>query len=258
MQLFKTICIFQRKEIDFMEISGRVTIITGASAGIGIATAWRFASEGAKVVLAARSVDMLKALSEELCGKGYEAFALPTDMRNQAAVQQLIEKTFQRYGRIDILINNAGQAAAGNVAEVKVDDFRQIQELNVFGVLFAIQAVVPKMRLSGGGVIINISSMVSKMHIPGLGAYAATKTALNMLSETARIELAPDEIRVITFYPRSTATDFGKHSLGDQQLRQRQRESVVERGIVVDTPEFVAEKILETARNEPTEYFMGS
>jgi NAD(P)-dependent dehydrogenase (short-subunit alcohol dehydrogenase family) len=239
-----------------MDISGKVAIITGASAGIGLAAARRFAIEGAKVVLAARSTDKLTALAEELRSQGCEALPLPADMRNPAAVKRMIEQAFQHYGRIDILINNAGQAAAGTVSEVNVDDFRQILELNVFGPLFAIQAVVPKLRQGGGGLIINISSMVSKMHIPGLGAYAATKAALNMLSDTARVELASENIRVVTFYPRTTATDFGKNSLGDKQLRQRQRDSSASRGIIVDTPEQVAEKILEAARDEPEEKYM--
>jgi NADP-dependent 3-hydroxy acid dehydrogenase YdfG len=239
-----------------MDISGKVTIITGASAGIGLATARLFADEGAKVVLAARSADKLTALAEELRSQGREALPAPTDMRNKASVDRMVELTFRHYGQIDILINNAGQAAAGTVAEVSEDDFRQIIDLNVLGCVYAIQAVVPGMRQGEGGLIINISSMVSKMHIPGLGAYAATKTALNMLSETARVELAPDNIRVITFYPRSTSTDFGKHSLGDLELRRRQRDSVASRGIAVDTPEQVAEKILYAALNEPAEQYM--
>lgn len=176
-------------------------------------------------------------------------------MRDPSAVNKMIEQTFERYGRIDILINNAGQAAAGTVAEVSDGDFRQILDLNVFGPLYAIQAVVPKMRHAGGGLIINISSMVSKMHIPGLGAYAATKSALNMLSETARVELASDNIRVVTVFPRMTATDFGKNSLGNQRVRQSQRESAP-RNIVTDSPEFVADKILEAARKEPAEQYM--
>jgi NAD(P)-dependent dehydrogenase (short-subunit alcohol dehydrogenase family) len=111
------------------------------------------------------------------------------------------------------------------------------------------------MRLGGGGLIINVSSMVSKMRIPGLGAYAATKAALNMLSDTARVELAADKIRVVTIYPRMTATDFGKHSLGDQGMRQHQRASVSP-AMVIDTPEMVAEKILLAAQKEPDEQYM--
>lgn len=161
-----------------MNISGKVAIITGASAGIGLAAARRFAAEGAKVVLAARSADKLIAIAEELRGQGHEALPLPADMCNKAAVDRMVEQAFRHYGHIDILINNAGQAAAGTVADVSVDDFRQILDLNVFGPVYAIQAVVPKMRQGGGGLIINISSMVSKMHIPGLGGLCRHKSGV--------------------------------------------------------------------------------
>jgi short-subunit dehydrogenase len=239
-----------------MDISNKVTIITGASAGIGLATARRFAADGAKVVLAARSTDKLAALAAELRGQNQEALAVPTDMCNRAAVEYLMEHTMQHYGRIDLLVNNAGQAATGTVAEVNLDDFRQILDLNVLGVLYAMQAAVPKMRQGKGGMIVNVSSMVSKMQIPGLAAYAATKAALNLLTATARIELAPENIRVITVYPRLTATDFGKNSLGNPQVRQRQRAGAG--NVVVDSPEFVAEKILEAVRNEPAEQYMDA
>jgi NADP-dependent 3-hydroxy acid dehydrogenase YdfG len=238
-----------------MEISGTVVIITGASAGIGMATARRFAAEGAKVVLAARSADKLTALAEQLRRQGHEALPLPVDMRDPAAIKEMIDKAFEWHGRIDILINNAGQAAAGTIADVRAEDFRQILDLNVFGPLFAMQAVIPKMRRGGGGIIINISSMVSKMNIPGLGVYAATKAALNLLSATARGELASENIRVVTVYPRMTATDFGKNSLGNQRVRERQRTSAPG-GPVIDSPDFVAERILEAARGEPAEQYM--
>lgn len=235
-----------------MDIPGKVVIITGASAGIGRATAKRFAAEGAKVVLAARTADKLTALAAELHNQHHEALAVPTDMRDKTEVINLIDKTVERFGRIDILINNAGQSAAGNVADVAPDHFRTIFLLNVFGPLYAIQAAVPKMRAKGGGLIINISSMVSRMNIPGLGAYAATKCALNMLSDTARVELESEKIRVITVYPRTTDTDFGKNALGNQQLRLFQRGSAP----VVDSADHVAGKILEAAQREPPEQFV--
>ncbi len=238
-----------------MDINDKVTIVTGASAGIGLATARAFADAGAKVILAARSTDRLKALEKELKEQSREALALPTDMRDRKQVEKMIARTVERYGRLDVLINNAGQSAAGRVAEMTLENFRQILELNVFGVLFAIQAAVPEMRKTGGGLIINISSMTSRMHIPGLGAYAATKSALNLLSETAREELAGENIRVITVYPRMTATDFGKNALGDQRMRQQQRSGGSWKP-VVDSPEFVAGKILEAARREPAEQTM--
>ncbi len=241
-----------------MDIPGKVTILTGASGGIGLATARRFAAAGAKIVLVARSADKLAALAEELRGQGHDALSLPADMRDPAEVHGMIEQAFEHYGRIDILINNAGQAAAGAVAQMSPDDYRQIIELNVFGPLYAMQAAVPRMRQGGGGLIINISSMVSKMHIPGLAAYASTKAALNILADTARVELASDNIRVITVYPRLTATDFGRNSLGDPSMRQRQRAHTTTGPNPADSPELVADRILEAAQKEPAEQFMDA
>jgi short-subunit dehydrogenase len=238
-----------------MDISGKITIITGASEGIGLATARRFSAAGAKVALVARSAEKLTALADELIQQGGEALSIPCDMRDSEAINQMVEQAFQHFGRLDILINNAGQSAAGTVAEMNLDDLRSILELNVFGPIVSMQTAVPKMRSGGGGLILNISSMVSKMNIPGLSAYAATKAALNLISGTARRELEAENIRVVTIFPRTTATDFGKHALGDQHLRQRQRSSASAH-VVVDSPEFVAEKILEAARNEPVEQYM--
>ena len=241
-----------------MELQGRVVLITGASAGIGMATAKRFADAGANVALAARSKEALDKLAHSLREQGTDALAIPTDMRQPEQVHAAIETTVKQFGRLDILINNAGQAAAGRVADLSLDDFRQIVDLNVFGPLVAMQAAIPVMREQGGGIIINVSSMVSRMRIPGLGAYAATKAALNMLSDTARGELAVDSIRVITIYPRMTATDFGRNSLGNRAMRNQQRSAGGERNIPVDSPELVAQRILDAAINEPDEQFMDS
>ncbi len=236
-----------------MKIQGRTAIVTGASAGIGLATARRLAGEGAKVVLAARSKDKLNQLAGELRAGGYEALVVPTDMTVRSQVDRMVDETVKEYGEVDILVNNAGQALAGTVADVSEDDFRQIIDLNIFGPLYAMQAVIPLMRKSGGGLILNVSSMVSKMSIPGLSTYAATKSALNKLSETAKVELERDNIRVITVFPRMTATDFGKNSLGHRETRQRQRS--VE-NVQIDTPEFVAERILQAVIHEPAEQYM--
>ncbi|MEO7003330.1 MAG: SDR family oxidoreductase [Ktedonobacterales bacterium] len=242
-----------------MEIRERVVLITGASAGIGLATAKRFAAEGAQIALAARSKAALEQLADALRAQGTPALAIPTDMREPEQVHAAIAAAAKHFGRLDILINNAGQAAAGTVADLSLDDFRQIVDLNVFGPLVAMQAAVPVMRQQGGGLIINVSSMVSRMRIPGLGAYAATKAALNMLSDTARGELANDSIRVITVYPRMTATDFGRNSLGNRTMRSQQRApSGGDRNIQVDSPELVAERILDAAIQEPDEQFMDA
>ncbi len=236
-----------------MDISGRIVLLTGASAGIGLATARRFAREGAKLSLVARSAEALETLAQEVRAAGGEAVAIPADLCLPGQPARAVAETVRHFGGVDILINNAGQAAAGDVASVEVEHFRQIMELNVYVPVLLMQSVAPIMRTQGGGLIINVSSMVSKMRIPGLAAYAATKVALNMISDTARAELAEDKIRVITIYPRLTATEFSRHSLGNPELRRRQREGSP---APVDSAEHVAERILEAAQREPEEQFM--
>jgi len=236
-----------------MDIKGKVVLITGASEGIGLATARRFAEAGAKLALVARSAAKLEALADELKAAGAEAISVPSDVSVPEQVKNAVAETVRHYGRIDVLINNAGQSAAGTVADVDPDHLRQIIDLNIFGPLIAMQAAIPIMRKHGGGLIINVSSMVSKMRLPGLGAYAATKAALNLLSDTARGELAPDNIRVITIFPRMTATDFGAHSLGRTWERQSRHAHT---SVPVDSAEHVANRILDAAINEPEEQYM--
>jgi len=238
-----------------MDIQDKVVIITGASEGIGLATARLFAQEGAKVALAARSADTLHTIVNELHEQDREAIAVPTDMCNRDAIEAMVDSVFRQYGRIDILINNAGQAVRGHVANVDIDQFRQVFELNVLGPVQAMQALIPKMRQNGGGLIINVSSDVTNMHLPVISAYAATKAALNMISNTAREELAAENIRITTMFPRQTATDFGKNSLATpttNRLRPRTPQGYVE----PDSAEAVAQKLLEAARNEPHDQYM--
>ncbi len=237
-----------------MQIRDKVVFITGASGGIGLATARRFAAERARLAIVARSTEALERLSQELAQQDHEALPLTADVRDASQVKRAIDETVRHFGRLDVLINNAGQAAAGTIADVDPADFRQILDLNVFGPLAAMQAAIPVMRQQGGGLIINISSMVTRMHIPGLAAYAATKSALNMISDTARVELAADNIRVVSVYPRMTATDFARNSLGNRTLRHQQRQSPAP----TDTAEFVAERILAAAVNEPEDQYMDS
>ena len=218
--------------------------------GIGAATAREFVRAGAKVALAARSAAELEALAQELGAAN--AIAIPTDVTDCNAVDALIQKTLTHYGTIDILVNNAGVGLAGPVATVSADEFQQIFAINVLGPLYAIQAAVPHMRRPGGGLIINVSSMVSKLTIPTIGGYRATKMALNALSDNARIELARDNIRVITVLPGQTATDFFRNTISatDRSGRPPGRGTP-------DTPELVARRIVAGARSEPREVFMS-
>lgn len=218
-----------------MHIKDKIAIVTGASEGIGLAVARTLAQEGARVVLAARSAEKLQALERELPG----SVAIPTDMRNPQEVRKLIQTTIEHFGRIDLLINNAGQGLRAPVERIDLAEYRSVMELNVFAVLQAMQAVIPLMRKQGGGMILNIGSLVSKNYYPELAGYASTKYALNALSLTAREELAGDGITVSVFHPKMTATMFGQHALGTQYVSAAGRP-----GMTVDTPEQVAHAVL--------------
>jgi short-subunit dehydrogenase len=233
-----------------MEIKDKVIIVTGASQGIGLATAKSLAKEGAKVVLAARSADALKDIEKELPG----SFAVPTDMRKPDDIKKLIEKTVEKFGRIDVLINNAGQGLYTQVENIDIESYKNVMELNVYAPLQAMQLAIPIMRKQGGGMILNISSRVSKNYYPNLAAYASTKYALNALSLTARAELEKDNIIVSVFHPKMTATDFGKNSAGKPWTPAPGTTNL--RNMEVDTPEQVAEKILEQIHSEEPEASM--
>jgi short-subunit dehydrogenase len=187
-----------------VRLDGTVILITGASSGIGAATARLVAEQGGLPVLSARHADRLEALAKELPG----ALAVQADMRIPEQVRRLVETTLEHHGRIDALINNAGQGLHLPLEQVSLRDLVAITELNFYAPLIAMQAVIPAMRSQGTGAIVNVSSGTSRMVLPGVGAYAATKSALNMLSLVAREELAPDGIVVSVVYPSLTATEF--------------------------------------------------
>ena len=227
-----------------MQIQDKIAIVTGASGGIGLAAARLLAKKGAKAVLAARSADKLSALEKELPG----SLAIPTDMRKASDIHDLVEQTQAKFGRVDILINNAGQGLRAPVESIDIGDYREIMELNVFAVLEAMQAVIPIMRKQGGGMILNVSSLVSKNYFETLGGYASTKYALNALSLTARRELAEDRIVVSVFHPKMTATEFGQNARGEIYSSRAGRP-----GMTADTAEAVAEKIIEQIKSEVAE-----
>jgi NADP-dependent 3-hydroxy acid dehydrogenase YdfG len=187
-----------------MDITGKVVLITGASSGIGAATARTAANAGGRLILAARRTDRITALAEDLP----DALAVTCDVTDPAQVHAAVAAATGQYGRVDILVNNAGQGLHLPLDEVDPDDFRAVLDLNVVAPLVVMQAVLPVMRAQKSGVIVNVSSATTQMALPGLGAYAASKAALNMLSAVARRELAADGITVSTILPFVTATEF--------------------------------------------------
>ena len=175
-----------------MEIDGTVCIVTGASSGIGAATARLLSQMGARVVLAARRTERLEALSSELPG----SLAVTTDVTVTEDLDRLVARTIETYGTVDVLVNNAGQGLHVPLEELDPVDFRAVFDLNVVASLVAMQCVLPHMRAGSGGVIVNVSSATSLRVFAGLGGYSATKSALNMLSQVGRVEFAPAGITV--------------------------------------------------------------
>lgn len=230
-----------------MEITDKVTIITGASGGIGRATATAMASEGAKVILAARSADSLSELQKDLPG----SLAVPTDVRHDDDVQNLVTSALNQYDRIDILINCAGQGMFQRVEALDIAEYRELFDLNVVGYLRLMQAVIPVMREQHSGTIVNVSSMLTRSFYPNLAGYASTKYAMNSLTLAARAELANDGITVSLIRPKLVETDFGRNALRPEPdaLRDRANPSAPP----MDTPDFVAARIVELIRSGEAE-----
>jgi len=187
-----------------MELAGKSVIVTGASSGIGEAFARLAAREGARLVLAARRTERLEALAAELP----DALALTTDLRVPEQIEAMVAAAAQRYGGVDVLVNNAGQGLHVPLEDVALGDLQAVVELNFYAPLLAMQAVVPLMRARGAGAIVNVGSNTTRMTIPGVGAYSSTKSALDQLSATARAEWAADGIAVSLVVPSVTATEF--------------------------------------------------
>ncbi len=186
-------------------LRNKVVLITGASSGIGSALAQVFAGEGAKLALAARSFDKLQALASSL---GPEVLPLQADMTRPEEVRQMVRAAAEHFGRLDILVNNAGIGMYAAASEMLSEEFEQVVATNWLGPVHAMQAAIPYMRAQGGGQIINISSVAGKVAIPWMAAYCSTKFALNAFSNSLRLELAPDNIRVLTVCPGRVSTPF--------------------------------------------------
>ena len=235
-----------------MNIKDKVVIVTGASSGIGLATAKLLSKEKAKVVLAARSIGKLKELEKELPN----SLAIQTDITNGKQIKEMVSQTVSHFGRVDILINNAGRGYDASVQATKVNSFRELFDLDVIGPLIAMQEVIPLMKKQGGGMIMNISSGTALMYLPDMAAYSSLKRALVGISLTAREELQGDNIKVSVVYPYITLTDFEKNTLKEGNQEEEDWSSDDPDFKPPDTAEYVAEKILEGIKSEEAEIFV--
>ena len=219
-----------------MELKDSVVIVTGASSGIGAATARAASRAGARVVLAARREERVTQLADELGN----AIGVHSDVTVQADIDSLVQAALDSFGRIDVLVNNAGQGLQATTEEISLDDLRAVLELNLVAPLAMMQAVLPTMRRQGAGSIVNVSSGTTFADVPGTGGYVASKIALERLSAIARNELDGTGIAVSTVIPFATSTEF----LTAIRAGRADAEAMTA-GADFDPPEQVADAILQ-------------
>ncbi|OUL31880.1 oxidoreductase [Nostoc sp. RF31YmG] len=208
------------------KLDGKVAIITGASAGIGEATALALAAEGAKVVLAARRGDRLDALAQRIKNSGGKALPIITDVTDETQVQNLVQKTKAEFGQIDILVNNAGIAAVGAIDGGNTSDWKDMINLNLLGLLYVTHAVLPILKAQGAGHIVNISSVAGRTARVGIGVYNATKWGVNGFSESLRQEVCKQNIRVTIVEPGLVNTEIDDRisdPIAKQSSQERRR-----------------------------------
>ncbi|MGI0507086.1 SDR family oxidoreductase [Burkholderia sp. ZZQ-2] len=190
-------------------ITGKVVVITGASSGLGEATARLLAERGAGLVLGARRLDRLEKLAADITAAGGEAIAVATNVAKRADVENLIKAAQDKFGRVDVLVNNAGIMPMAAMSKLKVDEWDQMIDVNIKGVLYGITAALPGMRANRSGHIINLSSVAGLRVSTGVGTvYSATKFAVKAISEGLRAEVCPEGIRVTTLYPGAVASEL--------------------------------------------------
>lgn len=232
-------------------IKGQRILITGASSGIGEALARGLARQGARVALAARRMDRLKDIADELQAEGHFAFAAPMDVRDAHSVASGIAQAVKVLGGLDILINNAGIAYFGEVVRMSREALDAVIETNIYGVIYATKTAAPHLAAQHG-MVVNVTSGLSKRALPLLTVYAGTKSMLNALSDGMRLELRRHQIHVLNYSAPETATGLSSHTLHEEDrslppIRRRLAE-----------PERVANAIIGAIRRERRQVFAGA
>jgi len=205
-------------------LTGKVVAITGASSGIGEATALACAQAGAHVALAARRADRIEALAQRIeAERGVRALALPTDVGEEAQARAFVERAHAELGRLDALLNNAGVMLLGPIEGAPTEEWRRMIHVNLFGVLWCTHAALPLMRAQGTGHIVNVSSVAGRVARAGSGVYNLTKWGVNAFSEALRQECVDAGIRVTIIEPGAVETELPGHNRPEilEQLRRR-------------------------------------
>lgn len=192
-------------------IRNKVVAITGASSGIGEATARHLAAQGARLLIGARRIERLQALATELQAQGGEVLALPLDVRSRADTERFVQAGLAHYGQLDVFVANAGVMPLSNLARLKVDEWEQTLDVNVRGLLHGIAAALPVMKARGQGHIVSLASIGAHRAFPGAAVYCASKFAAWAICDALRQEELDGDIRVTTISPGTTASELADH-----------------------------------------------
>ena len=227
-------------------ITGKSIVITGASSGMGAAAARHLAGKGAAVVLGARRTDRIEALVAEITAAGGKAIAVATDVTKRDDLQRLVTAAVDTYGLVDVIINNAGVMPLSPLERVKVDEWDQMIDVNLKGVLYGVAAALPHMIAQKSGHIINVSSVAGHKLFGGSAVYSATKFAVRALSEGLRQEMAPHNIRTTIISPGAVKTELLDH-ISETDVQKTNQDYVAEIGVPAET----LARLVAIAINEP-------
>ncbi len=208
-------------------LNGKVAVVTGASSGIGEATVRALSGEGAAVVAGARRRERLEKLVEEVTRDGGKAIAVECDVTDEEQAHALVDRAIEEFGRIDVLVNNAGVMLLSKVEKGLSEEWRRMFDVNVLGLLYATDAAIEAMKRQGGGHIVNVSSVAGRKTRPTVGVYSGTKFAVNAVSEALRQEVLEDGIRVTVVEPGAVATELTDH-ITDEEVRAGLKQRSIE------------------------------
>ena len=211
-------------------VKDKVIVITGASSGLGEAAARHLAERGASVVLGARRRERIEALAKELTAAGHKAMAISVDVTDKSQVKQFVDTAVETFGRIDVLVNNAGVMPLSRIDSLKIDEWDQMIDVNIKGVLYGIAAALPHMQKQKSGHIINTASVAGHLIFPASSVYSATKFAVRALTEGLRQEVKPYNIRTTILSPGAVKTELLNH-ISDPDVQSANQDYVGQVGI---------------------------
>ncbi|MEM8830560.1 MAG: SDR family oxidoreductase [Cyanobacteria bacterium P01_G01_bin.19] len=231
-------------------------LITGASQGIGKATALLFAKKGYDLIITARTKDKLESAAAEIRSFGTQVLAIATDVSDRSAVEALVNLGIERFSQIDVLVNNAGICMTAPMAKTTVEDWENIIQVNLWGYIYTINSLLPHFLANKQGNIINVGSFGGKVPLPNMTAYCTSKYAVTGLTETLRLELEPQGIKVSGIHPSVTNSDFMERAVFRDSDPEQMKQILT--SPLVSQPEDVAKAIWDAVKHSQAEVVVGT